>query len=367
MVDDTRPWPRSMAPALLCGGALLLSLVEAGQAYLRSTIGGPPINWLTATLNALPFWLLLAALTPVAASLARRWPLDTPPRARAVAVHVVGATVFALVHAAAVAFVNASRMGWAFPYGDVLSKTLSFAFVVEVLIYVVIVGAAHALRFHAESRERERLAAALQVSLAEAQLQGLRAQLNPHFLFNTLNAVSVLALKGEHDAVVRVVALLSDILRACLDERRGQEGPLADELVVMERYLEIQRIRFPDRLTVETDIAQEAYGALVPTLILQPIVENAVMHGVATTPGQGCVRIAARRDNGVLRLTVTDTGPGFGRSPANGTGVGLANTRGRLRQLYGDAHSFTTGASPEGGALVQIVVPYKPAWPASER
>jgi LytS/YehU family sensor histidine kinase len=319
-------------------------------------------------LNALPFWLLLAALAPAAVFLASRWPLDTAPRSRAVAVHIAGAAAFALVHAAAVAFVNAARMGWTFPYAAGFSKTLSFAFLVEVLIYAVIVGAAHAVRFHAESRERERLAAALQVSLAEAQLQGLRAQLNPHFLFNTLNAVSVLALKGEHDAVARVVALLSDILRACLDERRGQEGPLADELLVMDRYLEIQRIRFPDRLTVETDIARDVYGALVPTLILQPIVENAVTHGVATSPGHGRVRIAALRDNGVLRLTVADTGPGFGASRANGTGLGLANTRARLRQLYGDAQSLTTGAAPEGGALVQIVVPYKPAWPApSER
>jgi len=364
MFDDVRSWPRWMTATLLCGAALLLSVIEAGQIYLRSTVGGPPVQWLPATLNALPFWLLLAALTPLAIQLARRWPLDLEPRARAVAIHFAGAAGFAVVHASTMALVTSVRTGWTFPYTGLLSKVLSFAFVVEVLIYFVIVGAVHALRFQAQSRERERQAAALQASLAEAQLQGLRAQLNPHFLFNTLNAVSVLALKGEQESVVRVLSLLGDILRACLDETRGQESSLDAELQLMERYLEIQRIRFADRLTVHTDIDEAVRSALVPTLILQPIIENAVTHGISTSPGSGRIHISAHRENGLLRLSVADSGPGFGKSPRNGGGLGLSNTRARLEQLYGEAHRFTIGPSPDGGALVCIVVPYKRAWPA---
>jgi two-component system LytT family sensor kinase len=264
-----------------------------------------------------------------------------------------------VTHAFTVNVVNVLRFGSRFPFSSGFSKVLSFAFVIDLLMYGVIAGATHALRYYAESRERERQTAALQASLAEARLAGLRAQVNPHVLFNTLNAVSVLAMKGEHASVVRVVGLLSDILRSCLDETRGQETSLQDELQLVESYLEIQRIRFADRLTIDVDADPDALDACVPTLVLQPLVENAVTHGISNQRGPGRITIRARRHDGALHLTVADSGPGFGKSEHHGAGVGLSSTRARLQQLYGDLQRLSTGPSTDGGAAVSIVLPYR--------
>jgi histidine kinase/histidine kinase/DNA gyrase B/HSP90-like ATPase len=361
-VDErANTWPRWWAWGGLCAAALLLSLVETGQIYLRSTIGGPPVHLLPTVANALPFWLMLAVLTPLAVKLARRWPLDGGHPAKAVAAHLVGAAVFAVLHALSVTAINVIRFSWPVSPAMAFSKMLSFASVIDVLVYGAIVGATHALRYYDESRERARQAAALRASLVEARLAGLRAQINPHVLFNTLNAVSVLAMKGDTGGVVRVVGLLSEIRRSCLDESRGQEASLADELALVERYLEIQRIRFADRLSIDIDAEPDALKALVPTLVLQPVVENAVTHGIANDPRPGRISISAHRVDGALHLTVTDSGPGFGSSPYRGHGVGLSSVRARLAQLYGEAQTVTIGSGLHGGAAVGIVVPYREA------
>jgi len=359
MDDQLKSWPRRWTWLGLCAAALLLSLVETGQIYLRSTIGGPPVHWLPAVGNALPFWLMLAILTPFAVRLARRWPLDGGRPARAIAAHLLGAAAFAILHAMSVTVINMVRFSGAVSPGTAFSKILSFASVIDVLVYSAIVGATHALRYYEESRKRERQAAALRASLVEARLAGLRAQINPHVLFNTLNAVSVLAMKGDSGAVVRVVGLLSEILRSCLDETRGQEAPLADELTLVEQYLEIQRIRFVDRLSIEVNADADALKALIPTLVLQPVVENAVTHGIANDPRPGRISITAHRVDGRLHVTVADSGPGFGASPHRGRGVGLSSVRARLAQLYGQAQAVTTGPGVHGGAAVAIVVPYR--------
>jgi two-component system LytT family sensor kinase len=359
MADRTRSWPRWWTWLALCAAALLLSLLETGQIYLRSTIGGPPVQWLPSIANALPFWLMLAILTPLAVSLARRWPLDAARPGRAVVAHLGGAAAFVVLHAMSVTVINIIRFAWPISPAASFSKIMSFASVIDVLVYAAIVGATHALRYYEESRERERQATALRASLVEARLAGLRAQINPHVLFNTLNAVSVLAMKGDTGAVVRVVGLLSEMLRSCLDETRGQESSLADELTLVERYLEIQRIRFADRLSIHIDADPEALKALVPTLVLQPVVENAVTHGIGNDPRPGRIGISAHRVDGLLHVTVTDSGPGFGRSTHRGRGVGLSSVRERLAQLYGAGQTVTTGPGVHGGAAVEIVVPYR--------
>jgi two-component system, LytTR family, sensor kinase len=356
MPESLHRWPRWLIAAGLAALAILMSLVEVGQNYLRSIIGGPPFEWMGATINTLPSWLLLVALTPLPVWLARRWPIDTANRATAIAVHIAGACSFGLLHAFSVSLVNALRFPQ-YNFATGTSKILSFAGMVDLLMYGVIAGATHAFRYYAVSRERERQAAALQASLADAQLAGLRAQINPHVLFNTLNAVSVLALKGDQAAVVRVVGLLSDILRSCLDDTRGQKTALADELQLVESYLEIQRIRFADRLTTDVHADADTLSASVPTLILQPIVENAVTHGISNDTRPGRITIRAHRENGLLHLTVADSGPGFGASPHRGRGVGLSNVRARLHQLYGDEQRISLGSSPAGGAVVAVAFP----------
>lgn len=358
MPESARPWSLWMIVSCLVGLAVFMTLVDIGQAYMREAIGGPSVHLWNTVLSSLPSWLFLAALSPLPLWCSRHWPLDQSPRARAIAVHAVAALGFGLAHAFAMTVFNLFRFdNFSFAVG--VWKAWSFAVIVDLLVYGLIAGSAHAFRFYSVSRERERQTVALQASLADAQLAGLRAQINPHVLFNTLNAVSVLALKGDQTAVVRVVGLLSEILRSCLDETRGQEASLSDELQLVESYLEIQRIRFADRLTVDVHADADALVARVPTLILQPVVENAVTHGISNDPKPGHISIRAHRENGALHLTVADSGAGFGASPHRGRGLGLSNVRARLHQLYGDAQQVSLGSSGNGGAAVTIVVPYR--------
>ena len=226
------------------------------------------------------------------------------------------------------------------------------------LVYWATVGLVHAERSSREAAEREQAAARLEASLSEARLSALRDQIDPHFLFNTLNSVSVLALRGDPEGVTRVVAALGNLLRRSLDGGRAQEVPLADELAMLEHYLEIQAIRFGDRLTIEREIEPAAREVLVPSMLTQPLVENAVHHAVAPTPGPARIAIHARRDGDSLLLEVADSGPGFaGAAPAEG--IGLGNTRARLAQLYGTRHALEFGPAPEGGARVMVRLPWR--------
>jgi two-component system LytT family sensor kinase len=231
--------------------------------------------------------------------------------------------------------------------------------------YCSVVAAYFALVYLRRYREKERAAAELalkasrlEASLTRANLEALRMQLNPHFLFNTLNTVSVLALKGERQRVGRMLSRLSDLLRLSLENDR-QTVSLREELEFLERYLEIEQVRFRDRLSVDISVEPAAYEAEVPSLILQPIVENALKYGFSQTVGPGEVALTCRVRSGMLELVVTDTGPGFPENPThNGTGVGLANTRARLEQLYGADYTLETGNRPEGGAVVRVRIPY---------
>jgi len=211
-------------------------------------------------------------------------------------------------------------------------------------------------------REHDRLAASLKAWLVEARLDHLRAQLNPHFLFNTLNAVSTLALTGEREPVVATLSSLSTLLRVAFDRSLPQEIPLARELEILDQYLAVQRVRFGDRLTVVTTIADDAREAQLPSMMLQPLVENALHHGLERRPGPGRVTISARRAGGTLAVRVEDTGPGLAPA-ATGLrpGIGLANTRARLVELYGDAQSLTIANAEGGGACVEVVIPFRSA------
>ena len=218
-------------------------------------------------------------------------------------------------------------------------------FILDVLTYWAIVGMYLALHY-----------SNLRTSLAEARLAALRAQLNPHFLFNALNAISTLALKGDQAAVTETLGRLSGLLRAALDEHT-EEIPLAREMDFFDDYVAIQRIRFADRLSVEKSISPDALTGLVPTMILQPIVENAIEHGVNAQRGGGRVDVSAARLNGSLVLEVRDSGPGFVAATFH-NGIGLTNTRARLEQLYGSAYGFEYGSVQEGGASVRITIPF---------
>jgi len=241
-------------------------------------------------------------------------------------------------------------------------------FIADYFTYFIVAALCFAYEHFLRSQEQEAHAQALQSELAQAQLQALRMQVNPHFLFNTLNAITVLVRGGETSKAGRTLRLLSDMLRATFKGADVQMVPLREEIDLVERYLEIEEIRFGDRLRVDIDVDPDTSEVAVPYLLLQPLVENAVRHGIAPHAEAGVVRVAAYpvtvRGRKGVELTVADSGPGF---PKDGDevlemseGVGLSNTKQRLDTLYGDTHTFELGTAAEGGARVTIRVPATP-------
>ena len=233
-----------------------------------------------------------------------------------------------------------------------------FRFLNQFVTYLAVLAAGFAREYFLRDQVRAREAATLQAQLAEARLDALRMQLNPHFLFNTLHAVSALV-ERDPSGVRKMIARLSELLRKTMDSGAPNEVPLRDELALLRRYIDIMEIRFQGRLRVDLDIPEETLGALVPNLVLQPIVENALEHGAARAEGEGRIDIAARRSGERIVLTVRDNGPGVSASASSG--VGLANTRARLAQLYGDAATLTLMTAPDGGALAEIALPFHTA------
>jgi signal transduction histidine kinase len=238
-------------------------------------------------------------------------------------------------------------------------------FMNEFLYYIAILAGGIArdyfLRYHARREQTILLqaqAAQLQLQLADARLAALRTQLNPHFLFNTLHAVSALV-ERDPRGVRRMIARLSELLRTTLDGADEQEVPLGQELTFTHRYLEIMQIRFQGRLTIQSQVEPGVLDALVPNLILQPLVENAIKHGVSKIDDEGRIDITARRDGDRLVLCVRDNGPHISESGLRaGEGVGLRNTRERLQELYGADHSFSLRAADDGGVVAEVIVPF---------
>jgi sensor histidine kinase YesM len=224
-------------------------------------------------------------------------------------------------------------------------------------IYWVIVSIVHALTYYRRSQEREHKALELEARLADAKLHALRMQLHPHFLFNTLNAISTLVHKDAR-AADEMIANLSELLRATLDAE-GQEITLREEIALLDRYLEIQQTRFGDRLRIEKDIDGAALGGLVPTLILQPLVENAIRHGIEPESGPGQISVRAERKENQLFLRVHNNGGDEPRHPKRPSGIGLANTQARLTELYGDAARFRLNSKSGEGFAVEIEIPFR--------
>jgi two-component system, LytTR family, sensor kinase len=234
---------------------------------------------------------------------------------------------------------------------------MRFRWVNQLLVYLAVLAAAFARDYYLRYQRRQHEASQLRAQLADARLDALRMQLNPHFLFNTLHAVSALV-DRDPSGVRRMIARLSELLRHTIDSRGSDEVSLREELDFLRRYIEIMEIRFQGRLHVETQADDGVLDALVPNLILQPIVENALEHGASRT-NEGRVEISARRFGDDLVLTVRDNGPGL--SAAESKGIGLTNTEARLEQLYGDAASLTIGAADGGGVLATVIVPFHTA------
>lgn len=320
----------------------------------------------------LPYWVATALLTVPVVLLTRRFPFGAGRNWRALGVHALCIIPFGLLHIGLFRFYNFMlKGGWEaveaklyFTVRGELSTTLDK----EIVFYVMIVGAVSAYDYYRRFKEKERAAAALeleqarlQASLSEAKLGALKMQLQPHFLFNAMHAISTLILRGDTKAANQMLLHLSSFLRMTLDSGDTPVVPLPVELEFLDAYLRIQRVRFGDRLQVSFEIAGDAEDALVPNLILQPLVENSIRHGIGADPGQGVIAIRAHRRDGEIMLQVADNGPGVRNEGTVTEGVGLGNIRARLAQLYPEAHRFTLESGDGGGTIATVVIPYRRA------
>ncbi len=334
----------------------LLGLSFASQFYISSAKAGLEVGWRQAVGYALGDWYVFAALSVPVIQLARRFRFEAGGWGRSLAVHLIGGVTFSFAYMVIRAWIGQWQSGVAFP--EVFKSLLVKSWHYNLLVYWVILAVSQAFDYYRKYRERELHASELEKNLAQAKLQALQMQLNPHFLFNTLHSISSLMHK-DVEAADRMIMRLGDMLRAALEGSDTQEVPLRDELKFLQRYLEIEQIRFGDRLTVKLEIAPDTLEAQVPNLILQPLVENAIRHGIEPHARPGRIELHAYRQADVLRLDVCDNGAGLRNHDLSKEGVGLSNTRARLQELYGQAHRFGLGNAPGGGFLVQLTIPFR--------
>ena len=365
----------------VAAGATVIAGFFGAQKLVGSAVRGRQPAWVEILGSELYYWYLLAAFLPVVVWLAGRVRIRRNGGLPAVALHSAAAVAIGVVHS--VLYYAPLALLWGEPDAPVAGavlRQLPTAVMTVFWKYWVLVGIYYAFDYHRKYRERQEHAAALERSLMEARLEALRMQLHPHFLFNTLHTVSMLNFEDPATAN-RVLSRLSELLRMALDGQGKQEVPLARELEFVRRYLEIEAIRFEDRLRVEFDVPVGLLDARVPNLILQPLVENAVKHGLAPRRTPGRIEVAARRSGDGLVLAVSDDGPGTrpsdrppdrvpgagsaGRDAVlpdtRGRGIGLENTRERLDTLYGAAGRLELESSGDGGFRAVVRLPYRTA------
>ncbi|HEX8088642.1 MAG TPA: histidine kinase [Blastocatellia bacterium] len=321
----------------------------------------------------LPYWFLWAAIAPVVFWLTRRFPIDRERWFLNSLLHIFACLFLSVAHRAIYLII-----GWLLQVAayqrissipELYQSDILFNLPTGFMSYGTILLVSQAVDYHNRHQEEELKISRLKAELAEAQLQvtqaqlqALKMQLHPHFLFNTLNSISAL-LDEDVEAADEMIARLGDFLRLTLENSGAQEVTLQEELEFLRCYLEIEKVRFQDRLTVRLDIEPETLDARVPNLILQPIVENAIRHGIVARMAPGRIEVRAGRAGRTLRLQVKDNGPGLSASqdPASKLrgGLGLANTRARLEQLYGPLHHFDMSDAAEGGLQVTLEIPFE--------
>ena len=347
------------------------------QSLMQKVATGEPTPWwhyLTSWLVGVYIWALV---TPGVLWLGRRFPFTRKKWLRRAALHLplsVCVSILQLVVESAVLAQMRIFPSIMKDFGSTLAFLLIIGFHQGVVTYWTILGVQAGFRYYHRYQERERQALKLELGaselkteLARAQLSALKGQLQPHFLFNTLNAIMVLVRQQKGREAEEMVGRLSDLLRCVLEDVEAQEVPLRRELEYLELYLGIEQVRFQDRLRIEIAVDPAALDAAVPHMGLQPIVENAIRHGIGRSSAAGRIRISAAQVDGVLEIKVQDDGPGL---PAGGVtqghGIGLANTRARLHRLYGDAARLTVENGEAGGAVAVLIVPYHAAPETSE-
>ena len=348
------------------GGWTLFALFFISEDAGRLLYQGRTVEWHTYLVVWLTTAYAWAFLAPFVWWLARRMPIERRNWWRSAGIHLLWSLCFALIEEALFAWITpVFGLPW-FPrkFAATFRAVVPIDFHLNVIIYWLIVGVQHSVGYYRRLLERERLSSQLELratqlenQLAQAKLSALTMQLHPHFLFNTLNAIVVLVRQHRVEEADEMLTNLSELLRQTLAGWDTQEVPLRREVELINLYLDIQRVRFQDRLTVETNLSPATLNALVPSLLLQPLVENAIRHGVSKSSAPVRIELKSRLRDSTLELQVCDNGPGLS-GEGSGDGVGLSNTRARLQQLYGERQSLLLAGLAGGGTIATVWLPY---------
>lgn len=347
-----------------------VGVMEATVDFTLSRVSGSPATILTVLRRQVPWWLLWIVFAPAVLGLARHYRFDGPRWPRSAGVHAMLGVLISLSHSTLYALTSHIFTGAVVatsPWAQARLVLGRYLFT-DLMTYIAAVGVYWSYEYFMHFRSSalaaarsEAQAARLQLRLADARIHALRMELNPHFLFNALNSVAGLVRKREHDGAIDMLARLGELLRTTLNRDMPPEVTLAEELALLRRFLDIELVRFGDRLRVVWEVEAGAYDAFVPPLILQPLVENALRHGIAKRSGAGLLHVSARQVGLQLELAVRDTGEGIVPRPvrAERQGIGLSNTRSRLEELYGaEASSVELTDAPGGGARARILLPF---------
>ena len=361
------PNPRRIPVSILVASVWMApALFATVDNIAQRRLAGEPMPPLHQVLFSGGDWLVYAILTPPIFAVVRRWPVERPHVRSRLALHLLVSILFCVAWAVsgkllqlAIGHVVDSR---ALEQGLAPRDWVSWIFTTlpfGVVVYFFVAGIAHAIRFFTQASDRELQLARMSEQLAGARFAALEAQVNPHFLFNTLNTIAVRARDGDTFGTVRMVEQLSELLRRTLRRHRASEVRLDDEIDLVRQYLAIEQARFSDRLRPALHVAEGLDAAAVPSFALQHLVENAIRHGIARRSQAGIVEIHVIRDGDSLEISVADDGAGVSDPVAIPPGRGIATTRERLRGLYGDRAMLDVTQRPGGGTLARLRVPYR--------
>lgn len=347
---------RRNAWAIVVLACIGVGLIDGGQVGMQNFLRSHRVEWPPILFRA-GEWIMFGLLTAIPLALSDRFPLRRGQLARSLGAHVLGAIVLCLIWASlGVALRRWLGIGWGVPVRQELNDWILISLPWSFILYFAVLGTFHAFRYRQEARERELQASQLAAQLSDAQLRALRAQLQPHFLFNALNAITVLVRDQRSSAAERMLDQLSELLRQVLRTDRPHRITLREELQLLRQYLDIEQTRFSDRLRIEFSVDDVALDGLVPAFILQPLVENALRHGLGDKLEDALLEIGARRAGDQLVLTVRDNGRGL---PANWSmGVGLRNTQDRLATMYGGGARLQLQTRAEGGTEAVVAIPW---------
>lgn len=350
----TRTWPKRVVFVAVW---TFLGLVFSSSRYIEDR----SLGWNTSVSDALAFgmvtWYTFALLAIPLVRFARRFPITRSTIWSRIPLYLGASIIFSSAHTAITHILWFERAGPSFLLEPAFRVRLVSHYHLNFLIFLAIVGFEIVERHYRLARERELERSRLETLLARTQLEALRAQLRPHFLFNSLNTVASLIYENP-DAAHETLTGVADLLRIALERTESEEIRLEDELAFVRGYARLQMARFHDRLSFEADLEDDILDALLPSLILQPLVENAIVYGIAPYDKRGSVRVIAERVGDRLRLRVEDTGPGIRSDERLVEGIGLSNARERLQRLYGDQQQMRLSNRCGGGLVVEIVIPY---------